>query len=66
MAARPRRRDHRRGMLGYMPTDYQPEAAAAAVAEWSARECGFPPPAVEVTFHREGPAAEGSAFRTRI
>lgn len=38
--------------LDYMPTDYQPEAAAAAVAEWSAREFGFPPPAVVVTFDR--------------
>jgi hypothetical protein len=38
--------------LDYMPTDYQPEAAAAAVAAWSARDFGFPPPAVTVTFDR--------------
>ncbi|WP_329134541.1 hypothetical protein OG552_19220 [Streptomyces sp. NBC_01476] len=39
--------------LDYMPTDYQPEAAAAAVAQWSAREFGFPPPTITTTFDRE-------------
>jgi len=38
--------------LDYMPTDYQPEAAAAAAAGWAAREFGFPPPPIDVTFDR--------------
>ncbi|MEU6853036.1 hypothetical protein ABZ901_24290 [Actinacidiphila alni] len=38
--------------LDYLSTDYQPEAAAAAVAQWSAHEFGFPPPATTITFNR--------------
>lgn len=39
-------------LLTYLLTDYQPEAAAAAIAGWAAEEFGFPPPAIAVTFDR--------------
>ncbi|WP_328915002.1 MULTISPECIES: hypothetical protein [unclassified Streptomyces] len=38
--------------LSYPLTDYQPEAAAAAIAGWAAREFDFTPPDIAVTFDR--------------
>jgi hypothetical protein len=38
--------------LTYPLTDYQPEAAAAAIAGWAAQEFGFTPPDIAVTFDR--------------
>jgi hypothetical protein len=38
--------------LTYPLTDYQPEAAAAAIAGWAAEEFGFAPPDIAVTFDR--------------
>ena len=38
--------------LDYNPCDYQPEGLAAAVAEWAAREFGFPAPEIPVSFDR--------------
>ena len=39
--------------LEYNPCDYQPEGLALAVAEWAAREFGFPEPETSVAFDRD-------------
>ncbi len=38
--------------LEYNPCDFQPEGLAVAVAEWAAREFGFPAPEIPVAFDR--------------